>query len=327
MILVLSEDRDYSTNQVLDWIKYYGKQYVRINGSNLITIKGINIANTDVKVKLEVELHNGEIAVIDSTEITAYWYRRGYFISKHEDIQILDEIMQDELNAEVREQERSYLDYLNFFFVNNKRRLGNCEDNRTSKLKNLEIAKNIGISIPDTRIMVKKIDLQKFYLEKGSLISKPASQGSAYGTMSNLNGLTILVDDNFIDDCEDTFFPTLFQERLDKKFELRCFYLNDEIYSMAIFSQNDNKTKVDFRNYNTKKPNRTVPIKLPEKIHSLLVHFMNKINMNCGSIDLIYTTNNKFVFLEVNPVGQFYQLSYPCNYQIEKKIAEYLIQN
>ena len=326
MILVLSEDKDYSTNQVLDWIKYFGKSYIRINGSNLITIKEIKITNTEVNVKFEVKLHNGEIIVVDSNEITSYWYRRGFFISKHEDIHIFDKIMQDELNAEIREQERTYLDYLNFYFVNNKRRLGNCEDNATDKLKNLQIAKSIGISIPDTRILGSKKELQEFFLKKGSLISKPASQGSAYGTMSNLNGFTTLVDENFIDDCNDNFFPTLFQECLDKKFELRCFYLNDTIYSMAIFSQNDDKTKVDFRNYNTKKPNRTVPFKLPEEIHYSLVEFMKKINMNCGSIDLIYTTNNRFVFLEVNPVGQFYQLSYPCDYQIEKKIAEYLIQ-
>ena len=74
MILVLSEDKDYSTNQVLDWIKYFGKSYIRINGSNLITIKEIKITNTEVNVKFEVKLHNGEIIVVDSNEITFYWY-------------------------------------------------------------------------------------------------------------------------------------------------------------------------------------------------------------------------------------------------------------
>lgn len=99
------------------------------------------------------------------------------------------------------------------------------------------------------------------------------------------------------------------------------------IYSMAIFSQNDEQTQVDFRNYNVKKPNRTIPFKLPEIEKDKLVKFMNAVNMNCGSIDVIYTKDKKFVFLEVNPVGQFYQLSYPCNYHVEKKIAEYLINN
>ena len=31
------------------------------------------------------------------------------------------------------------------------------------------------------------------------------------------------------------------------------------------------------------------------------------------------------VFLEVNPVGQFGMVSLPCNYQLEKRIAQYLI--
>jgi D-alanine-D-alanine ligase-like ATP-grasp enzyme len=51
---------------------------------------------------------------------------------------------------------------------------------------------------------------------------------------------------------------------------------------------------------------------------------MNKLDLNCGSIDMIVTPKNEYVFLEVNPVGQFGMVSYPCNYNLEKKIAEYL---
>lgn len=51
---------------------------------------------------------------------------------------------------------------------------------------------------------------------------------------------------------------------------------------------------------------------------------MTKVEMNSGSIDMIVTLNNNYVFLEVNPVGQFWQVSYLCNYYLEKKIAHYL---
>jgi D-alanine-D-alanine ligase-like ATP-grasp enzyme len=48
--------------------------------------------------------------------------------------------------------------------------------------------------------------------------------------------------------------------------------------------------------------------------------------LDIGSIDMIYTTDNKYVFLEVNPSGQFLGYSDTCNYCIEKKIAEFLIK-
>ncbi len=96
---------------------------------------------------------------------------------------------------------------------------------------------------------------------------------------------------------------------------------------MGIFSQNNSKTKEDFRNYDQNLPNRNVPIKLPLDIEGKLKKLMKKLNLNSGSIDLIYTIDNKYVFLEVNPVGQFGMVSFPCNYNLEKKIAEFLIKN
>jgi hypothetical protein len=37
------------------------------------------------------------------------------------------------------------------------------------------------------------------------------------------------------------------------------------------------------------------------------------------------TKKGEYVFLEVNPIGQFGMVSAPCNYNLEKKIAQYLI--
>ena len=51
---------------------------------------------------------------------------------------------------------------------------------------------------------------------------------------------------------------------------------------------------------------------------------MYKLELNSGSIDLILDKKNRFVFLEINPIGQFGMTSFPCNYSIEKEIAKYL---
>ena len=94
---------------------------------------------------------------------------------------------------------------------------------------------------------------------------------------------------------------------------------------MAIFSQNDKQTSVDFRNYNDKRPNRTIPFSLPKGIEDKIIQFCEEGGYNLGSIDLIKSTNGKYYFLEINPKGQFGMVSYPCNYYLEKKLARHLI--
>jgi D-alanine-D-alanine ligase-like ATP-grasp enzyme len=54
---------------------------------------------------------------------------------------------------------------------------------------------------------------------------------------------------------------------------------------------------------------------------------MDNFNLNTGSIDIIKDNNGEYIFLEVNPVGQFGMTSIPCNFYLEKKIAEYLISS
>jgi len=94
---------------------------------------------------------------------------------------------------------------------------------------------------------------------------------------------------------------------------------------MAIFSQNDEQTKTDFRVYNYDKPNRCVPFKLPVEIENKLNKLMKILDFESGSIDIIYGTDNNFYFLEINPIGQIGMVSYPCNYMLEKEIARELI--
>jgi hypothetical protein len=106
--------------------------------------------------------------------------------------------------------------------------------------------------------------------------------------------------------------------------ELRIFLLNNTFYTMAIFSQNNPKTKVDFRNYDFKHPNRSVPFILPKKIEKKLLALFEKLNLNSGSADIIIDQAGRYIFLEINPIGQFGMVSSPCNYYLEKEIAAFL---
>lgn len=95
---------------------------------------------------------------------------------------------------------------------------------------------------------------------------------------------------------------------------------------MAIFSQNDENTEIDYRNYNRTKPNRMVPFKLTKELEYKLDNYMKKMDLDTGSIDLIYGKDGKFYFLEVNHLGQYDFLSQHCNYNLDKKIACHLYE-
>lgn len=201
---------------------------------------------------------------------------------------------------------------------------GYCEEEQHNKIYDLHLAMRFGLKIPVTLVTNIKEDLIEFKKKHNKIITKAIKYPFFYrGTdvYYNCKG-TFFVNQKDIDAINGKFFISVFQSYVEKKFEVRVFFYKNQYYSMAIFSQNDKQTKVDFRNYNQEKPNRCVPFKLPEKILLKLKHLMNYKLMSSGSIDLIVTPENDFVFLEVNPQGQFHWLSESCNYYIEKSIAQ-----
>lgn len=319
MILILSEVGDYNTNIVIKWLKYFKKDYIRINPENRFDVEKIS----ETEIILKNVTNNTRI---DLKKITAYWYRRGA-------ININNPLFEntnknsfiEELNSEIKSHTSVLISYLNYYLTDLRIRIGKYEDNYINKLVVLNLAKKIGLVCPESIIINNKIELLKFIENNGEVITKPISQGSVYGNKSKLKGLTKLISNKDIEIIPDSFLPTMFQKMIHKKYELRVFYLNGMFYSMAIFSQNDEQTKVDFRNYNFEKPNRTVPYFLPKTIKAKLNKLMRNLKMNCGSIDLIYGEDHKYYFLEINPVGQFNQVTYPCNYKIEKIIANELV--
>ena len=82
---------------------------------------------------------------------------------------------------------------------------------------------------------------------------------------------------------------------------------------------------MDFRHYDFDIPNRSVPFQLPHLIEKKIHKLFKALGLNTGSVDLIKSQKGEFVFLEINPMGQFGMVSYPCNYQLEKKVFEFMI--
>lgn len=320
MILIISTHLgDFTTDLVIDWLDFRKIDYKRINGVDL------------VKEKVKIDLNCVEIStkdqIINLSDINTFWYRRllpyNYFLSEYGRF-TSNTILNIELIRNIQSEFNRIKDFISVLY-REKNWLSQIGNSTLNKIEVLHNAKQIGLIIPDSIITTSKNEIIKFREKHTSIIVKSISEALGLPIDNEFYiSYTYDLSNPEMDNLPENFYPSLVQENINKDYELRIFYLSGSFYSMAIFSQNDEQTKTDFRVYNMEKPNRNVPFILPKEIEVKLDLLMKKLNLNCGSIDMIKSVNGEYVFLEINPVGQFGMVSKPCNYYLEEKVALFL---
>ncbi|MBO9729714.1 MAG: grasp-with-spasm system ATP-grasp peptide maturase [Chitinophaga sp.] len=308
-ILILSHALlETSTDKVCKWLDYYQVPFLRLNGEDLFQLNGLN-------------------ALPQNETIAAVWYRRrvAEFPSKYSlkkehapTSYTLRRFLIDEFKG---------LHSLLFHTIDRHKWLNDpvIEDN-LNKLHVSMLAGKHGLQIPFTEVVTTKSAVVALLEKYTALIVKPLSECIFVEDESRtkFKMLTKVISASNLKLMPDQFFPSMVQEKIEKKYEVRAFYLDGNFYSMAIFSQNNKKTKDDFRNYDEQRPNRTVPYQLPADVEDKLRKVMQELHFGTGSIDLMVDRHGSYYFLEVNPAGQFGMVSFPCNYHLEKKMAQLL---
>lgn len=324
MILIFSEEVDMSTDSVCEWIDYLGGRFKRLNGSVFTPDP------SKFTYALQLDNRNGLDVTfffkgkpLPASKIRSVWFRRDEPTDPYKG---MDGIRDRELrHTLLAHSQRELVRAKEYFFVAllQKPHLGNHLIKEMNKFQSLLVAAKHGLDIP-LSLLSNDLATQRRFVEKQPTINKAiretdffkSSQADVF--VSYTSGVTK-------PDLSDNGFPSFLQGRVEKDFEIRVFYLKGRFYPMAIFSQKDTKTAVDYRRYNLAKPNRNVPYRLPGPVQEALHNTMQELGLDNGSIDLIKTPDGKYVFLEVNPVGQFGMTSKPCNYYIEKEIAHILL--
>lgn len=309
MVLIISNNTDISTLHVIEWLEYLNIKWFRINAQDKISLKFI-------KNDIEIVKKNKSYKV---SNITSVWYRRGEISVDYFNISNLsyDANIEPALVSFLEKEAHDLKNYFHFILTQ-KKTLNTIFNGSVNKLIVSELAEKNKLLVPKSYLIDTKEEFNKI---EEKLITKTIC-GNPSISFKDSNAIMYTTKIESIE--HDSFYPSLFQEQILKKYELRVFYLNGRFYSMAIFSQKNVQTQVDFRQYDLDKPNRTVPYNLPKELEKKLDKLMRELNLNSGSIDLIKGTDNQYYFLEVNPIGQFGMVSYPCNYNIEKEIANYL---
>ncbi|MDR1511294.1 MAG: grasp-with-spasm system ATP-grasp peptide maturase [Endomicrobium sp.] len=318
MILIITDVSDQSTCDVIDWLKYYHFDF------ELITTKDdIELIDLSPNGNFCFRLKN---KVIKSGDIWQVWYRRGGVNFRQKKLPVFagDKTVNLVFEKYLRLENTGILDFINYTFL--PKSLNNQSYSTVNKMEVLHKALQVGLTIPNTLLTSCKSSLNDFLVKNDNkLITKAAIESLILNSQKyRFYAYTTPINNKLLNKYPENIPLSFFQKQIDKLFEIRTFMLDNRFYSMAIFSQQNSKTKLDFRHYDDEKPNRNVPFKLPKEIEKKLSNLMKSLNLNSGSIDLIYGKDKQFYFLEINPIGQFGMTSYPCNYYLEKKIALFL---
>ncbi len=313
MILIFSSNNDITTQEVISWLHYNKTNPVIINEFNPII--DINIAIDKSHTSVTFLLKSGEF--VDTKNVNVVWYRKGVNFFELS----LSEFKKNHLNIFLEHLKSEHNVLCSFLFSHLKdKTIGDYHLTENNKLYTLICANLVGLNIPKTTICncKKSLKSQTPLINKtiGDIITTKIYNTIYFNRTTEVNFKII----------PDNFYPSLFQTAIKKQFELRIFYFDSDFYTMAIFAQQNEKTRVDFRDFTQQSLLMNVPFKLPDLLKSKLEKLILMLGYTSCSIDLLVDENNNYIFLEINPVGQFGMVSTPCNYYIEKEIAKKLIK-
>ncbi len=316
MILILSFfGYEQCTDPVIDWLLYYKAPFLKLTQQDLYDSSKVSIDITNRRI-----IFNGVDLI---KEVRCVYFRR---FEDNINLNLRSGYPMSQALFELKYELNDLIKHI-FFLLKEKIWFPAPYNVSIDKLTSILYAQDCGLKVPKCLISNNKQDLVNFLSKYPSSIIKPIRFSGYYimrDTTYNVYTNSISVEDITQLEC-DIFFPSLIQEKVNKDFEIRAFYLDGNIYASAIIV--DDKNYDDVKRIFGSEHIRWIPFKFPYEIENKIKLFMNKLSLNTGSLDIIKTVDGEFTFIEVNPVGQFMAPSNRCNFDLEKLIAKWLIKN
>lgn len=186
------------------------------------------------------------------------------------------------------------------------------------KAYQLRVAQDVGLAIPVTLITNCSRAASEFVAKRGQgrVIYKSFSALEQEWRETRLLGEREL---QLIENVQ--YAPVIFQEYIEAAVDLRVTIVGEQIFAAAIHSQ-DTSYKVDCRIdiANARIEAASLPAKVQDGLHAL----MNKMGLVYGAIDMRLTPDGRYVFLEINPAGQWLFIEHYSHQPITAALAKLL---
>jgi MvdD family ATP-grasp ribosomal peptide maturase len=259
---------------------------------------------------------------IDLNQVTGVWYRRLNVGGKIP--QTMDEQYRFASIQESRVTILGLIASLRAFHLDAVPTIRRVEN----KQLQLRVAREFGLDTPRTLISNNPDAVKEFASTcPTGIITKMMASFAIYDERGEEN--VVFTNRMSAEDLDNLsglkYCPMTFQELLPKKLELRVTIVGKQIFCAAVDSQKLDNAKLDWRKEGVALLDAWFPYDLPEDVATKLLRFMAYFGLNYGAIDIIVTTDDRYVFLEVNPVGEFFWLELYAGLPISHAIADLLL--
>jgi MvdC family ATP-grasp ribosomal peptide maturase len=195
-----------------------------------------------------------------------------------------------------------------------------------NKSRQLRLARALGLEVPRTLVTNDAARVRSFFEQlEGRMVAKmltPLSQSMEGGQPFVYTSAIGPEDLEALDGLRHS--PMVFQERIDKRHELRVVVVGGRCFTGAIDASRSVTGQVDWRRA---RPDEChwEPGKLPAEVAVRLERLVAELGLVYGAVDLIVTPDGRHVFLEVNPGGEWGMLEHELGLPIAAALAEALL--
>lgn len=197
---------------------------------------------------------------------------------------------------------------------------------RTSKLRQHQLALDVGLEVPDTLYSNDPGEIRAFLREHGgACVYKPfkmtawRDDSKYYMTYTSRLTEAQLVEDGLL-----SIVPGIYQALVPKAYELRVTMMGARAFAAKLCSQETQAGRLDWRRGQDEL--RMEPFEFPPEVAERCWALMRKLDIVFGCFDFIVQPDGRYVFLEVNQAGQFLFVENAAGLPLLDAFAEFLRQ-
>jgi len=306
-ILIVSNTLDLTTDFICVELDRRGSSYLRLNRDLLSTYE---VFFDVLEGTMLVCIDNSRFK-ISNEKLKSVYYRAPIYLR---DIYRPDISPEEQLS---RTQWMAFVRNLTVFddakWMNHPSATFRAEN----KLLQLRVARKMGMECPETVVTNSShsaISNHKKYIVKSidtALLRMEDKEAFVYSNV---------VDGTDINSFDNSIAPIIVQTYIQPKIDIRVTVINEIVYAVRIL-QNGKGVEGDWRRI--KNDIEFVLFSLPDDVAENCINIVKSLGLCFGGMDLI-ESNGRFIFLEVNPTGEWGWLVNSAKLHIPETICDFL---
>jgi glutathione synthase/RimK-type ligase-like ATP-grasp enzyme len=316
-ILIITNDHDEHADAVIRELNARDVSVFRFHPEEFPHACSLSLDIREGRVQGEIRSGSHAVALDD---VCAAWYRRARNLFEGRRLSLTSEKLDNYVRAQTTATLAALCECLDTLWVGHPHQL------RRAEVKALQLVKasEAGLKTPHTLISNAEAQVRMFVDALGNeqcaikpLVALGVTDANGY----RLPLTTTLPAGHPLDSVAAA--PTIFQPYVEKAFELRCVVIGERIFAAKINSQATAATRVDWRAGEAEHE----VFALPEQVEASIRRLMASFGLNFASLDMIVTPEGEFVFLELNPNGQWLWLELELGLPLVSSMADLLTTN